>query len=36
MLDDGRVVQRGTYAALVETEGPLRRMLEREREAEPV
>ncbi|MGW0561117.1 thiol reductant ABC exporter subunit CydD [Streptomyces sp. NPDC003016] len=36
VLDDGRVVQRGGYAALVETEGPLRRMLEREREAEPV
>ncbi|WP_093800094.1 thiol reductant ABC exporter subunit CydD [Streptomyces sp. Wb2n-11] len=36
VLDDGRVVQRGVYAALVEAEGPLRRMLEREREAEPV
>ncbi|MGW0546909.1 thiol reductant ABC exporter subunit CydD [Streptomyces altiplanensis] len=36
VLDDGRVVQRGAYAALVEAEGPLRRMLEREREAEPV
>ncbi|WP_344496009.1 thiol reductant ABC exporter subunit CydD [Streptomyces enissocaesilis] len=36
VLDDGRVVQRGGYAALVEAEGPLRRMLEREREAEPV
>ncbi|MGR8009596.1 thiol reductant ABC exporter subunit CydD [Streptomyces hypolithicus] len=35
VLDAGRVVQRGAYEALVAGEGPLRRMLEREREAEP-
>lgn len=34
VLDDGHAVQRGAYAELVEAEGPLRRMLEREREAE--
>ncbi|CAM5638236.1 thiol reductant ABC exporter subunit CydD [Streptomyces californicus] len=32
VLDGGRVVQRGPYAALAAEEGPLRRMLERERE----
>ncbi|MEV5678608.1 thiol reductant ABC exporter subunit CydD [Streptomyces sp. NPDC052179] len=32
VMDAGRVVQRGPYAALVAQEGPLRRMLERERE----
>ncbi|MGW2560580.1 thiol reductant ABC exporter subunit CydD [Streptomyces sp. NPDC001514] len=31
VLDDGRTVQRGPYAELAQTEGPLRRMLERER-----
>ncbi|MGW1883530.1 thiol reductant ABC exporter subunit CydD [Streptomyces sp. NPDC001970] len=31
VLDDGRTVQRGPYAHLAEAEGPLRRMLERER-----
>ncbi|WP_434592285.1 thiol reductant ABC exporter subunit CydD [Streptomyces sp. A5-4] len=36
VLDEGRVVQRGGYAALAEAEGPLRRMLDREREAGPV
>ncbi|MEN8649880.1 thiol reductant ABC exporter subunit CydD [Streptomyces sp. 21So2-11] len=35
VLDEGRVVQRGGYAALAEAEGPLRRMLAREREAGP-
>ncbi|MFJ6939257.1 thiol reductant ABC exporter subunit CydD [Streptomyces sp. NPDC101132] len=30
VLDRGRIVQRGGYAALAEAEGPLRRMLERE------
>ncbi|NGO78015.1 thiol reductant ABC exporter subunit CydD [Streptomyces sp. YC504] len=34
VLEHGRVVQRGAYAELVEVEGPLRRMAEREREAE--
>ncbi|MEU1189304.1 thiol reductant ABC exporter subunit CydD [Streptomyces sp. NPDC005859] len=34
VLDEGRVVQRGTYAALVAPEGPLRRMAEREEAAE--
>ncbi|MBT2397528.1 thiol reductant ABC exporter subunit CydD [Streptomyces sp. ISL-100] len=34
VLDEGRVVQRGAYADLVDAEGPLRRMLERELEAE--
>ncbi|MFI6723067.1 thiol reductant ABC exporter subunit CydD [Streptomyces atratus] len=32
VLDAGRVVQRGPYAGLAAEEGPLRRMLERERE----
>lgn len=32
VLDAGVVVQRGPYAALAEADGPLRRMLERERE----
>ena len=32
VLDGGRVVQQGTYAALAEQDGPLRRMLEREQE----
>ncbi|MFD5097992.1 thiol reductant ABC exporter subunit CydD [Streptomyces albidochromogenes] len=36
VLDDGRAVQRGPYADLVAAEGPLRRMLERERAAEPL
>jgi ATP-binding cassette subfamily C protein CydCD len=31
VLDAGRAVQRGSYAELAEAEGPLRRMLERER-----
>ncbi|MEV0774605.1 thiol reductant ABC exporter subunit CydD [Streptomyces sp. NPDC050433] len=31
VLDDGRAVQRGPYAELAAVEGPLRRMLERER-----
>lgn len=31
VLDGGRVVQRGPYAELAALEGPLRRMLERER-----
>ncbi|WP_351230622.1 thiol reductant ABC exporter subunit CydD [Streptomyces sp. NPDC002133] len=31
VLDDGRPVQRGPYARLAETEGPLRQTLERER-----
>ncbi|MGW7362191.1 thiol reductant ABC exporter subunit CydD [Streptomyces sp. NPDC054841] len=34
VLDDGRTVQRGSYAELAEAEGPLRRMLERERAAD--
>ncbi|MER7171006.1 thiol reductant ABC exporter subunit CydD [Streptomyces mesophilus] len=34
VLEHGRVVQRGAYAELVGAEGPLRRMAEREREAE--
>ncbi|UQT57545.1 thiol reductant ABC exporter subunit CydD [Streptomyces durmitorensis] len=34
VLDAGRVVQRGAYADLVLVEGPLRRMLERERAAD--
>ncbi|WP_097865558.1 thiol reductant ABC exporter subunit CydD [Streptomyces sp. rh34] len=33
VLDEGRVVQRGPYAELAAEDGPLRRMLEREREA---
>ncbi|MFF2434998.1 thiol reductant ABC exporter subunit CydD [Streptomyces sp. NPDC058107] len=32
VMDAGRIVQRGPYAALAAAEGPLRRMLERERE----
>ena len=36
VLDEGRVVQRGTFAALTVEDGALRRMLERERAAEPV
>uniref|UniRef100_A0AAU2JSA8 Thiol reductant ABC exporter subunit CydD n=1 Tax=Streptomyces sp. NBC_00049 TaxID=2903617 RepID=A0AAU2JSA8_9ACTN len=34
VLDRGEVVQRGGYAELAEAEGPLRRLLEREREAD--
>ncbi|MFC8129424.1 thiol reductant ABC exporter subunit CydD [Streptomyces sp. NPDC057302] len=34
VLDAGQVVQRGAYADLVVVEGPLRRMLERERAAD--
>ncbi|MFJ3974627.1 thiol reductant ABC exporter subunit CydD [Streptomyces sp. NPDC090021] len=34
VLDRGEVVQRGTYAELAAVEGPLRRMLEREGEAD--
>ncbi|TXS30496.1 thiol reductant ABC exporter subunit CydD [Streptomyces sp. ms191] len=34
VLDEGRTVQRGTYAELAGAEGPLRRMLERERESD--
>lgn len=34
VLDEGRIVQRGAYAELVEVEGPLRRMRERERGTE--
>ncbi|OEJ32846.1 thiol reductant ABC exporter subunit CydD [Streptomyces subrutilus] len=34
VLDGGEVVQRGAYAELAAAEGPLRRLLEREREAE--
>ncbi|MGW1410263.1 thiol reductant ABC exporter subunit CydD [Streptomyces sp. NPDC002403] len=34
VLDAGRIVQRGPYADLATGEGPLRRMLERERETE--
>ncbi|MEU9230968.1 thiol reductant ABC exporter subunit CydD [Streptomyces subrutilus] len=34
VLDGGEVVQRGAYADLAAAEGPLRRLLEREREAE--
>ncbi|MGW3086050.1 thiol reductant ABC exporter subunit CydD [Streptomyces sp. NPDC001108] len=34
VLDAGRVVQRGPYAELAAVEGPLRRMLDRERESE--
>ncbi|SFT29417.1 thiol reductant ABC exporter subunit CydD [Streptomyces sp. ok210] len=32
VMDAGRIVQRGPYAALTAADGPLRRMLERERE----
>ncbi|MFB7372517.1 thiol reductant ABC exporter subunit CydD [Streptomyces sp. NPDC056222] len=34
VLDGGRTVQRGTYAELARAEGPLRRMLEQERETD--
>ncbi|WP_329598011.1 thiol reductant ABC exporter subunit CydD [Streptomyces pseudovenezuelae] len=34
VLDEGRVVQRGSYAELAGAEGPLRRMAEREAESE--
>jgi ATP-binding cassette subfamily C protein CydCD len=34
VLNEGRVVQRGTYAELAAVEGPLRRMAEREAEAD--
>ncbi|MFC9293272.1 thiol reductant ABC exporter subunit CydD [Streptomyces sp. NPDC057011] len=34
VLDRGEVVQRGAYAELAAVEGPLRRLLEREREAD--
>ncbi|MER5766979.1 thiol reductant ABC exporter subunit CydD [Streptomyces sp. NPDC001985] len=34
VLEDGRAVQRGTYAELARVDGPLRRMVEREREAD--
>jgi ATP-binding cassette subfamily C protein CydCD len=34
VLDEGRTVQRGPYAELARTEGPLRRMLEQERESD--
>ncbi|MGW2278327.1 thiol reductant ABC exporter subunit CydD [Streptomyces sp. NPDC001770] len=34
VLDGGRVVQRGAYAGLAAADGPLRRMLERERAAD--
>ncbi len=34
VLDEGRTVQRGPYAELAETDGPLRRMLEQERETD--
>ncbi|MET9536422.1 thiol reductant ABC exporter subunit CydD [Streptomyces sp. NPDC006553] len=34
VLDEGRTVQRGPYAELAEADGPLRRMLEQEREAD--
>ena len=34
VLDEGEVVQRGSYAELAAVEGPLRRMAERESEAE--
>ncbi|QNE76178.1 thiol reductant ABC exporter subunit CydD [Streptomyces finlayi] len=36
VLDAGRVVQRGAYADLTGVDGPLLRMLERERESVPV
>ncbi|MCX5398218.1 thiol reductant ABC exporter subunit CydD [Streptomyces sp. NBC_00102] len=35
VLDGGRVVQRGAYAELAAVDGPLRRMVERERETDP-
>ncbi|MEU5214774.1 thiol reductant ABC exporter subunit CydD [Streptomyces sp. NPDC020807] len=34
VLDEGRTVQHGPYAELAEAEGPLRRMLEQERETD--
>ncbi|WP_240136932.1 thiol reductant ABC exporter subunit CydD [Streptomyces sp. MUM 178J] len=34
VLDEGRTVQRGTYEQLASADGPLRRMLERERAAD--
>ncbi len=34
VLDEGRVMQRGTFAELAAVEGPLRGMVEREREAD--
>ncbi|OKJ61128.1 ABC transporter [Streptomyces sp. CB02009] len=34
VLDEGRTVQRGPYAELAEADGPLRRMLEHERETD--
>ncbi|MFF5919505.1 thiol reductant ABC exporter subunit CydD [Streptomyces flavochromogenes] len=34
VLDEGRTVQRGPYALLAEADGPLRRMLEQERETD--
>ncbi|MGW8362277.1 thiol reductant ABC exporter subunit CydD [Streptomyces wedmorensis] len=34
VLDEGRTVQRGPYAELATADGPLRRMLEQEREAD--
>lgn len=34
VLDRGRTVQRGAYAELAQADGPLRRMLERERESD--
>lgn len=36
VLDGGRVVQQGTYAALAAQDGPLRRMLDREQEPERI
>ncbi|WP_208033156.1 thiol reductant ABC exporter subunit CydD [Streptomyces cyanogenus] len=36
VLDAGRVVQRGPYAALIAEDGPLREMAHREAEAEPL
>ncbi|WP_406311045.1 thiol reductant ABC exporter subunit CydD [Streptomyces thermoviolaceus] len=36
VLQEGRVVQRGSYAELAAVPGPLRRMIEREAEAEPL
>ncbi|MFI5805609.1 thiol reductant ABC exporter subunit CydD [Streptomyces sp. NPDC051561] len=36
VLDEGRIVQRGGFAVLASEDGALRRMLERERAAEPV
>ncbi|MGW0332390.1 thiol reductant ABC exporter subunit CydD [Streptomyces sp. NPDC003011] len=34
VLDEGRIVQRGTYAELTSAQGPLRRMAEREEQAD--